>query len=190
MSKNKVRFGIEQLHIAFMNAEGAWEEPVHIPGVVGFNANPDGNDSVFYADNIKYYQRQTNNGYTGDVEVALIPDEILAEMLGWSIDSNGMLVEDAEGIPKPFALMGQIQGDVKNRRFVYYKCTAGRPGNSHSTKSETVTPDTETAPLVIEPMVIGGKNIVKGVIEPNETNKVVYDAFFDEVLLPTEGGAS
>lgn len=188
--KNKVRFGLEQLHIAFIGEEGVWESPIHVPGVVNFTANPDGGESTFYADNIKYYTRQTNNGYTGDVEVALFPDELIAEMLGWEVDANGMLVEDAEGKPKEFALMGQVQGDAKNRRFVYYRCTAGRPTQNSSTTTDTIAPTTESLSLVILPYEHEGKKIVKGVIEPNETNQAVYDGFFDAVVLPgaTIGG--
>lgn len=188
MSKNKVRFGLEQVHIAFIDGDGTWENPIAIPGAVNFTANPDGGESTFFADNIKYYTRQTNNGYTGDIEAALFPDEIIAEMLGWEVDSNGMLVEDAEGEPKEFALMGQVQGDAKNRRFVYYRCTAGRPGQTSGTTTDTVTPNTETLSLVILPLEHGGKKIVKGVIEPNETNQAVYNAFFDAVTLPGAGG--
>jgi len=164
-----------------------WGTPVAIPGVVNFSATPDGGESTFYADNIKYYVRQTNNGYTGELEMALFPDDIIAEMLGWEIDANGMLVENAEGVAKEFALMGQIQGDAKNRRFVYYRCTASRPSQASSTATESVDPTTETLGLTMLPLEHNGKKIVKGVIELNETNQAIYDAFFDAVTLPGAG---
>ena len=185
---NKVRFGLEQVRIAFLDTVAttppAWEAPIHIPGVVNFSATPEGGESTFYADNIKYYVRQSNNGYTGDLEMALFPDAVLAEMLGWEIDTNGMLVEDADGVAKEFALMGQVQGDAQNRRFVYYRCTASRPTQSSATTTDSITPTTETLSLVILPLEHDKKKIVKGVIEPNETNQAIYDAFFDDVTLP------
>ena len=164
-----------------------WGAPVAIPGAVNFSADPDGGESTFYADNTKYYTRQTNNGYTAELEMALVPDEVLAEMLGWEVDSNGMLIEDAEAVPKEFALMAQVQGDVRNRRFVYYRCTASRPTQTHGTTTDTTTPTTETLNLTILPLEVNGKKLVRGVIELNETNEAAYNGFFDAVLLPGGG---
>src|SRR5690554_4952906 len=129
---NKVKFGLEQVHIAFFSEEStpetpAWDTPQPIKGAVGFSSSPEGDESEFYADNTKYYTHTKNNGYTGELETALIPDTILAEMLGQTIDTNGMIVESANDKPKEFALMGQVQGDEKDRRFVYYRCKAARP---------------------------------------------------------------
>ena len=164
-----------------------WGTPVAIPGVVNFSATPDGGENAFYADNTKYYVRYSNNGYTGELEMALFPDEVLAEMLGWEIDDNGMLVENADGVAKEFALMAQVQGDTRNRRFVYYRCTAARPNQANSTTTENMTPTTETLSLTMLPLKVGGKKIVKGVIELNETNEAAYNGFFDAVLLPGGG---
>jgi phi13 family phage major tail protein len=191
---NKVTFGLEQVHIAFMETSSptqpAWKTPVKIPGAVRFTPTPQGEESTFYADNGPYFTVTSNNGYTAELEMALIPDDILAEMLGWEIDSNGMLVEIADGEPKEFALMGQVQGDQKNRRFVYYRCKASRPAKEHTTKGETTTPNTDVLTLTILPIEVNGKKIVKGVIELNDTNQAVYDSFFDAVTLPTFGGGS
>lgn len=187
MSKNKVTFGLEKVHIAFLDDSGAapaWGEPVHIPGAVSLSPEPQGEESTFYADNGPYFVYNNNNGYTAELAMALIPDEILAEMLGWEIDSNGMLVESTNGIPKEFALMGQIQGDKKNRRFVFYRCKASRPGKEMTTRSESVEPSQDTLSLTILPIEINGQNIVKGVIELNDTNKTIYDNFFNAVLVP------
>lgn len=182
--KNKVRFGLENLHVApieIVDDEVTFETPIHIPGVVGFNANPDGNDVEFWADNIKYYYREVNNGYTGDIETALFPNQVLTVLLGWVIDSNDVLVEIADAIPTPFALMGQFLGDVHAGRFVYYNCTGGRPGQASSTKTETADPETETMPLEILPLKIGGKNLVKAVVEADSET---YEDFFDAVYVP------
>lgn len=187
---NKVKFGLEQLHIAFIDEEQStdiapvYEKPIHIPGVVGFSVSPEGNENSFYADNTLYWHYESNNGYSGELEMALVPDEILAEMLGHTIDSNGMIVESTEDKPREFALMGQIQGDKKNRRFVYYRVKAGRFGQESSTATETIVPSTDVLSLTIMPVEAFGKKIVRGVIEPDETNQAVYEAFFDEVILP------
>ena len=84
--------------------------------------------------------------------------------------------------------MAQVLGDIRNRRFVYYRCTAARPNQSHTTTTDTTTPTTETLSLTMLPLEVGGKKIVKGVIELSETNQAAYDAFFDAVTLPAGGG--
>lgn len=187
MANNKVLYGLEKVHIAFMTNEETptWDTPKSIPGAVSFSTEPQGDENTFYADNGPYFTITANNGYTGDLEMALIPNDILAEMLGWEVDSNGMLVEVADATPKPFALMGQIQGDQKNRRFVFYNCTASRGSEEYATKEGTIDPTTTTLSTTIVPIEINGKKIVKGVIEPNDSNSETYENFFNEVLLPS-----
>lgn len=188
---NKVTFGLEQVHIAFRSATETtppeYDTPIAIPGAVRFTPSPQGQESTFYADNGPYFVVTSNNGYTAELEMALIPDTVLKDMLGWEVDSNGMLVEVADGLPKHFALMGQMEGDVKNRRFVYYDCVAARPAKEHTTKGETIEPATDVLNLTILPIEAGGKSIVKGTMELNETNKTAYDAFFTAVTKPAAG---
>ena len=181
---NKVKFGLEQVHIAFKSADG-YETPQAIPGAVNLTMNPEGGETAFYADNLKYYSRFTNNGYSGTLELALVPDDVLAEMLGWEIDEGtGMLIEVADGQPKEFALLGQVLGDERNRRFVYYNCIASRPADNAATTTDTATPTTETLNITILPIDHNGKKIVKSVIERDETNAAIFDDWFDEVQLP------
>jgi len=189
MSKNKVIFGFKNVHIAFRDDtatdQPAWEEPIKIPGAVSFSPNPEGENTPFYADDIVYYVASSNNGYTGDLTMANLPDEILARMLGWKIDENGMLVEIADGKPEKFALMGEVQGDARNRRFVYYDVQANRPTREKQTKTESTEPSTITLPVTISPIEINGKMIVKGDIELNDNNETVFNSFFDSVYVPT-----
>jgi len=186
MSANKITFGLEKVHIAFLTDETAptWGAPTHIPGAVSLTPEPQGDENKFYADNGPYFVYTTNNGYTAELSVALIPDSILAEMLGWTIDDNGMLVETTDGEQKEFALMGQVLGDRKNRRFVYYRCKAARPGKGHSTRTESIEPNPDSLSITIMPIEIAGKKTVRGQIELADTNAAVYNAFFDAVTTP------
>lgn len=186
MSVNKVTFGLDNVHIAFLvdGTTTSWETPVKIPGAVRFAPEPQGEETTFYADNGPYFSYTSNNGYTAELEMANLPDNILAKMLGWEIDANGMLVETTDGEPKEFALLGQILGDKKNRRFVYYRCKASRPTAEHNTRGESVEPTTQTLNITILPIEINGKNVVRGVIELNDNNKTVYNNFFKGVTIP------
>lgn len=192
MSANKVTFGLRNVHIAFFDDEAqeqpAWKTPIPIPGAVRWTPTAEGQESPFYADDVKYYVATSNDGYTGELEMALVPDDILAEMLGWEIDDNGALVENADGKQKPFALMFEVQGDQRNRRFVYYNCQANRPAKEQTTKADTITVNTDVLNLTIVPIEISGKLRVKNVLELSDANQAAYDSFFDEVYLPVFGG--
>jgi phi13 family phage major tail protein len=183
---NKVIFGLSSAYVAFLTeSTGVFATPVALPGAVALTATPEGEATIFYADDVAYHTVTSNNGYKGTLEVALIPDTVLAEMLGWDVDDNGMLVEVVDGVVKPFALLGQFKGDAANRRFVYYKCTAGRPTVEHTTKGATTEAKTTTLPITITPIEIDEQYVVKGVIERSVANATVYDAFFGAVLEPS-----
>lgn len=192
MSVNKVTFGLEQVHIAFRDEtapnQPAWETPIPIPGAVRWTPTPVGESSTFYADNSPYFVVTSNNGYTGELEIANIPDEILARMLGWEVDNNGMLVEVADALPRKFALLGQIQGDKRNRRFVYYDCQATRPAKERTTRGENIEITGEVLNMTVSPIVINGKRIVKGDLELSDSNSTVFNSFFNEVYVPQFGG--
>lgn len=188
---NKVTFGLEKVYVAFLDTDAAsppaWETPIAIPGAVRFTPTAVGEESTFYADNGPYYTATSNNGYTAELEMALVPDAIMAEMLGWEVDSTGMVVEVTDGIQKEFALMGQVEGDEKNRRFIYYSCKASRPAKEHNTKGETIEPATDVLELTILPIEVGGRRMVKGTMELSATNATAYNSFFTAVTLPDFG---
>lgn len=161
-----------------------WGVPTAVPGAVSFTPSTEGKESIFYADNGPYYVVTSNNGYTADLEMALIPDALLAEILGWLIDDNGALIEIADGTPKAFALLGEISGDAADRRFVYYDCTAARPTKESKTVTESAEPDTDKLSLSILPIEIDSRNVVKGILELSSTNATAYNAFFDSVYVP------
>lgn len=191
MSQNKVTFGLEKVHIAFFDetsqTQPAWKTPIPIPGAVRFTPTAVGETTNFYADNTLYFSYTANNGYTAELEMANVPDAILAEMLGWEIDENGALIEVSDAIPKHFALMAQVQGDKRNRRFVFYDCVASRPAKERQTKAESITPNTDVLNLTISPIEIGGRMIVRGEMELSDTNQTEFNNFFSAVYVPDFG---
>lgn len=181
-TKNKVKFGLSNVHIAkITETEGkiTYGTPFAMPGAVGLNADPEGNTTPFYADNIKYYIATSNQGYSGDLEIAITPEQFLTEILGQMKDKNGALFENADDVTARFALMGEIEGDAKKRRFVYFDCTATRPKTENKTKEESTDPQTDTISITMSPR--STDKAIKAVIEPSEQNQAVYDTFFKKV---------
>lgn len=183
MADNKVRYGLANVAIALKTDTG-YEKPVKIPGAVNLSTSPEGDSEVFYADNQPYYTINTNAGYTGDIEMALIPDDLKAKILGWEIDSNEAIVEISDGIAQPFALLFEVSGDQKKRRTVFYSCTASRPEEENETTEDKASPTTETLSITMIPATFGDKTCTKLSIEPSDTNKTAYDSFYTEVLEP------
>ncbi len=184
-TNNKVRFGLDNVAIAMLKSdESGYETPVSIPGAVSLSTSPEGDNEVFYADNGPYYTIATNAGYTGDLEMALIPDDLKAKMLGWTIDQNGALVEVSDAVAQPFALLFEVNGDQRKRRNVFYSCTASRPEEENTTTEDSASPTTETLSITMIPRDIDGKKVTKLSIELSDTNKTAYDGFYTNVLEP------
>ena len=181
-TKNKVKFGLSNVHIAKIteqDGEITYGTPFPMPGAVSLTADPEGDTTPFYADNIKYYIAVANNGYTGDLEIAMTPEEFLTQILGQEKDTNGALFESSNDVNARFALMGEIEGDAKKRRFIYYDCTATRPSAEMNTIEESKEPQTDTISITMAAR--SSDNVIKAVIEPNETNQDVYDTFLKKV---------
>lgn len=192
MADNKIYYGLDNVYVAFKTDNG-YDTPIHIPGAVTFTTAAEGNQDTFYADNVPYVTFSTNGGYTGSIEMAYVPDSVLAQMFGWEIDSNGAIVENSTGTPKAFALLYQVMGDQHNRRNVFYNVTAARPGSSNSTTTESTDPDTQTLELTMIPEQFTSgsgssavtRNVTKASMELSETNATAYNAFFSAVYVPT-----
>ena len=182
MSENKVKFGLSNVYIAKItetDGEITYGTPFATPGARSLTADPEGETTPFYADNIKYYIATSNQGYTGDLEIAMLVKEFFTQILGQEEDTNGAIFESADDVNARFALMGEIDGDVKKRRFVYFDCTATRPSAEMNTVEESKEPQTDTVSITMSPR--STDKAIKAVIEPNETNQAVYDTFFKKV---------
>ena len=135
---NKIRYGIKNVFYATASIStsgtASYGTPVALPGAVSLSLDAQGGTEPFYADNIVYYTSVANNGYEGDLELAKIPDSFLTDCLGYTADTNGVLLEDAGAEPVHFALMFQFEGDKSAKRSVLYNCVATRPSVAGTSK--------------------------------------------------------
>lgn len=186
--KNKVKFGLSNVHVAkiIKGEDGAitYDTPFKIPGAVNLSLDAEGDNEPFYADNIKYFESFANNGYSGELEIAKIPDEFLKEILGQKIDSIGGVLENINDVITPFAFMYQIEGDVTGTRFCYYNTTVSRPSTEAGTTEDTKTPNTDTLSITTSAREDTGD--VRYKLALSDANKTEYDAFFDEVPEPKD----
>ena len=180
--KNKVLYGIEKCYIAKLtetDGEITYETPIPMPGVTGLSPEPQGETTKFFADNIVYFIANSNQGYEGDLVLAITPEEFLTQILGQEVDSNGAVIENADDKIARFALMFEGKGDKKARRWVYWDCTATRPSRENNTQEESVEVGTETITITMSPRT--SDKAIKCYLEPSTENQDVYDTFFTKV---------
>lgn len=188
---NKVKYGLSNVYYAVAtiasNGTATYADPVAIPGAVSLSLSAQGENSPFYADNIKYYVTSSNTGYEGDVEFALLPDAFRTAVLGEATDTNGVIYEDAGASAVPFALLFQFEGDDKGTRHVMYNCTAKRPNVDGQTKEDSTTVKTETVTITCASVYNSTlqKNIVKSRCLNDSTSATTYSGWFEEVYQPS-----
>lgn len=189
MANNKVKYGLKNVYYAVATIDeltntATYDTPKPWKGGVNLSLDQQGETTKFRADNIDYWVGTSNNGYSGDLESALIPESFKIDVLGDLEDSNGVLIENAEAKTVHFALLFQFEGDVKATRHVLYNCTATRPSVTGATTEETIEPQTET--VTITSVVIHNaaldKDVVKGRVSQDEAQ---YNTWFDAVYQPT-----
>ena len=156
MAKDKVKFGIKNVHIFPQLTDAPTFGPViDVPGAVSLSLDAQGDISKFYADNIVYYQTSANNGYEGDLEVALIPDEVFEKIFNYVKNEDNVYTENASKNVVPFAMTFEEEGDQAGTKFVLYNCTATRPSRSLATVEDSKEPTTQTLSVSAAPLKDG-----------------------------------
>lgn len=153
-----------------------------VPGGVEISLNPAGDTTEHYHDNTKAVSIESNDGYEGNLELSKFPDEILAEMQGHTIDSNGGILETANDKPKEFALMYETDGTEEKIRSVFYRVKAERAAINASTNNPTANISTENPNITVMPELISGEERVRYSRKESQTG---FDTFFDSVPFPT-----
>lgn len=182
---NKVKYNLKNVHAARMTETAAdgvttyvYDTPKAIPGAVSVSLDAEGDTSPFYADGIVYFRTATNNGYSGDLEIALIPEWFRTEILQEELDGHGVLIESAEHAESvKFALLFEFDGDVNAIRHALYNCTASRPSIESETKEDKIEPGTEKLSLTADPRADGLVKARTG----DTTDKATYDGWYGAV---------
>lgn len=188
--KNKVKFNICNVHYALITVseegEVTFGMPVAMPGAVSLSLEPNGEPSNFYADGYAYYTISNNMGYEGDLELAMVPESFRTDVLKESLDTNQVLVENANVETANFALLFEFDGDVKKIRHVLYNCSAARPNIESSTNEEEIEVQTETLALTAAPLANGYVKARTG----DSTTDEVYNGWYANVYMPTTASTS
>ena len=191
MAKNKVKYNLKNVHAAILtkgdDGTYTYAKPVAIPGAVSLSLDAEGESNPFYADGVVYYRSTSNNGYSGDLEMALIPEWFRTDILQEEKDSNGVLIERSDITESVyFALLFEFDGDQKAIRHVMYNCTASRPTIESQTKESSIEPGTETLSIAADPREDGLVKSRTG----DDTSTATYNNWYKNVYVPSATAAS
>ena len=184
---NKVKYNLKNVHAAKLtkteDGKYTYATPQPIPGAVSISLDAEGDSSPFYADGIVYFRSTANNGYSGDLEIALIPEWFRTDILKETLDKNGVLIESSKVTEmEKFALLFEFDGDVRCIRHVLYNCTASRPSIESETKEDTIEPGTEKLSLKADPREDGLVKSRTG----DSTSEATYNDWYKQVYIPVE----
>ena len=190
MANNKVKFNLWNVYYAPLltntTSKIEYGTPIAIPGAVSLSLDPTGENTPFYADGIEYYTISNNMGYSGDFEIALIPESFRVDILKESHDSNKVLIENKDINVGKFALLFRFDGDIRAINHVMYNCSVSRPKIGSKTNEESKEVQTETLTISAKPLVKGYVKAKTG----DSTPQSVYDNWFKSVYLPASAAAA
>lgn len=152
-----------------------------MPGAVSISMDPTGEPESFYADGVEYYVINNNQGYDGDLELAMIPESFRTEILKEEQDANNVLVENSQSETGSFALLFEFDGDVRKIRHVLYNCSASRPSIASKTNEDSKEVQTETLTVKARPLANGYVKAKTG----DTTSEAVYKDWYKSVYEPT-----
>ena len=186
---NKIKYGIQDVYYAKATDDGTgtltYATPVRLPGAVNLSLSQEGGDTNFYADNILYWKGNSNNGYSGSLELARIPESFYTDILGMEVDEDGVMFEKTGTPTIEFALLFQFEGDESATRHVMYRCTATRPDVNGQTIEDSITPQTETINLTAMPRINDKYIKAKAGVDAS-----AYATWFDAVVEPSTDASS
>lgn len=176
--KNKVRFGLKNVHVCSITENTGsitYGKPTAWKGAKSLTLDPEGDTNTYYADNTAYFATNTNNGYSGSLEMSETPEEIEKMIFNVVTTEEGNLAEDANVLPNNVALMFQFEGDVSATKHIFYKVVFARPNVEGETKEESTDPKTTSMDITAIPVEQGDHQWVKSKCRKGDTN---YENFF------------
>ena len=188
----KVRFGISDVYYSKMTVATVsgvetvtYASPVAIKGAVSLTLDVEGDTNNFYADNGIYASFDSNNGFTGTLTIADVPESVYTDLLGYYKDSTtSLLTELADATEVYFGLMCNVSSNEDPIGFKLYKCSLSRPSFAANTTTESIDPDTQELALTVMPIkAASGVSIVKS--HQVLTSASAETTFFGTMALPT-----
>lgn len=179
---NIIEYGLCNVHIAPLLTDDiqgniTYGTPVAVPTSKSLSMKNERTSDNIYADNVVVLNSSKNTGMSGEITFLSITDEIRELILNEEKMENGAMMSTANVRAIPFALMFQIEGDIKNTRHCLYKCFATQPELASKTAEDKNEPNELKLEITSVPLPTGD---IKLKITQDQ---VGYDTFFSNVML-------
>lgn len=146
--------GVKGLTYALLSSGGDGSAPVYSNGetledmMVNVDYSPDRDEGGFNADDHMIDRVSSINSVTVDIEVAKVPLEMRAKMLGWAVNTGGTEYTETSG-DAPYVGVGFVYGDRYKGVDTYlpiwiYKTQFSLESDNAATKGETIDFQTRT----------------------------------------------
>lgn len=193
---NKIKYGLKNVHYAAVTegADGSisYGTPKPIPGAVTLSLKANVEKEDIPADDIPDYATvYDNKGYDGELEIQILPDDFKTDILGETLDTNGVLVENKDAEPKNVALLFEFSGDKNKARHIMYNCSVTKPDIESSTKGDKAESKTDKLTFLASPAKDTG-NIKAKVYSDNSKYATWFSSVYlsagapDVLVTPTE----
>lgn len=184
MGENKVTFGLKNVHYAVITDDGqklTYGTPAALPGATELSLDASGDAIEFFADDVKYFNADNNQGYTGKLTVAKLTEAFEKDVFGVD-DTSGVSTENAKAKIKRIALMFEFDGDQKATRHLLFNVSLSRPGDGSKSKEDKVDVNTQELEFTAAPNPYSGDVKTK---TNSKTTEAVYDAWYNSVFSGT-----
>lgn len=148
-------------------------------GGVSIALSPRGESFEKYADDVLWFGSAVNQGYEGDLVMTKLTDDFKKDIMGYTEDTNGALIEKADTTFANFALGFEIQGNENPTRMWFYYCTATRPNIEANTKEASMATNDKTLTITASPRPTDEK--VQVSLTRTTENTTAFNGFFTEV---------
>lgn len=184
VADNKVMFGLKNVTLFPLTDDGSkitYSTPVKFRGAVSLGLDPEGDKIEFEADNQVYYTADNNQGFSGKLEMALMPFEVSTIVLGDVRDTNGVILQSAKA-GQAVGMAFEFDGDVKATRHILYNVTFSRPSENGETRGKKG--DVKGTEFEINAALHPYFNIAKAKTDAT-TNDTAYQTWYTKVYEPT-----
>ena len=151
-NKNKVEFGTKECHVGLytvdpVTGEATLEAPQKLPGMRALTLEAEREEYKFYADDVVYYSEYNDNGMTGELNMALFPDEFKLSFLNYATTTDGGVAQVKGMQGKQVYIAFQGAGDKHNRRHLILNVSLGAITREHKTIEESREVEEESIPF-------------------------------------------
>jgi phi13 family phage major tail protein len=121
-----IRIGMDKIHYAIMTDEEqeTYDTPKPILGAITGTVSPTTNTETLYADDQAWETASALGEIEVELNVADLPREVLADLLGATVDANGVLVQSKSDVA-PYVAIG-FRSQKSNGKYRYFWLYKGK----------------------------------------------------------------